>query len=179
MKRLVIIGLVLFILTVTGGNLFSSTLRVNTDYNMPIGNIGVNPNVSFGAGVKFWGIFLASGAVYTEIIYGAENIFNISGFRPIGLFSYGLGMVIPLGNISLIMDWQNFYTGAGYEKVDRYSDSYKIGMAVNLSETFSLEFYSRTLFNFTDNALASNFVNITDPEETVQMIGLGAVLHLF
>lgn len=153
--------------------------RLNADYNMPIGNQQFSSNVGFGAGVKFWGIFVASGNIYTEIIYGAENIFNINSFRPIGLFSWGLGIDIPIGGISLIMDWQNFYTGIGYERVDKYSDSYKIGLSVDISSNFALQFYSRKLFRFTQNALDSDIVEINSADETVQMIGAGVVLKLF
>ena len=133
----------------------------------------------FGVGTTIWGIFELSAHAYTEILFGADNIFDIAGFRPIGLFSWGAGMRIPMGDFSLIMDWQSFYTGIGYSEVSDYCDSYKYGIAIDLSDVFSLEFYSRTLFNFSETAIGSDLIDIESSEDRIQIIGAGAVLHLF
>ncbi len=181
MKKSFTVLLILGLMAIGSTNLSAdeSMLHLSADYNIPIGNSDITPNVGFGVGTTFWGIFELSANIYTEIIYGAENIFNISGFRPVGLFSWGMGVRIPMGGISLIVDWQNFYTGLGYSVVDKYSDSYKYGISVDISKSFSIELYSRTLFNFSQTAIDSDLIDIESEDDKIQVIGVGAVLHLF
>jgi biotin-(acetyl-CoA carboxylase) ligase len=118
MKRFVV-SLLVIVFALAGAVGLSaddSHLHIYADYNIPVGNSAVTPNVAFGVGTTIWGIFELNAHAYTEILFGADNIFDIAGFRPIGLFSWGAGMRIPMGDFSLIMDWQSFYTGIGYSE---------------------------------------------------------------
>jgi len=181
MKRFVV-SLLVIVFALAGAVGLSaddSHLHIYADYNIPVENSAVTPNVAFGVGTTIWGIFELNAHAYTELLFGADNIFDVAGFRPIGLFSWGAGMRIPMGDFSLIMDWQSFYTGIGYSEVSTYCDSYKYGIAIDLSDVFGLEFYSRTLFNFSEAAIESDLIDIESSEDRIQIIGAGAVLHLF
>ena len=154
--------------------------RITADYNTPIDNNKIDPNLGVGAQYQFWGIFTLSAQLYTELVGGGTNILGISEIRPLGLFSGGLGMRIPLGGFFLTMDWQKFFTGtASNEGVYALSDSYQIGLAIDLSKHFGIEVYTRRLFAFTDRAIADPAFRVSDTEDTVQTIGIGGVFHLF
>ena len=169
----------LLILVITGPVIADEMLRVDATYNMPLDNDKIDANVSFGAGAKFWGIFLASANIYTEVIPGGDNPFNIAGVRPIGLVSWGLGMEIPMGDLYVGMDWQKFYTALGYDEgAYAFSDSFKIGLGFNLSDSFSVEAFSRRFFNFTPEAEMDVVSKITAEDEEIQTIGFSAVLRL-
>jgi hypothetical protein len=157
----------------------AETLTISADYSTPIGNNKIDPNVGVGVIYRFWGIFTFSGTMYTEIINGADNILNV-WIRPIGLFSAGLGMKIPLGAFDLTFGWQKFFTGTvSTDGVFPFSDSYKAGAAINLSKSFSVEIFTRGLFAFSEQAVADSSLRIETPEDTVETIGVGLHFHLF
>ena len=158
----------------------TETLTISADYSTPIGNNKIDPSVGVGVIYRFWGIFTFSGMMYTEIIYGADNLLNVQEIRPIGLFSAGLGMKIPLGAFDLTFGWQKFFTGTvSTDGVFPFSDSYKAGAAVNLSDAFGIEIFTRGLFAFSDQAVADSSLRIESPEDTVETIGIGLHFHLF
>lgn len=153
---------------------------IEGSYNMPIGNDKIDPSFAIGAEYHFWGVFTFSVAMYNDIVYGAENILNISQIRPIGLFSGGMGMKIPLGGFYVVFDWQKFYTGtSAQEGVFPFSDSYSIGASVDISESFSIDLYSRRLYNFSDQAIDDPLLRIETVTDTVDTIGIGASFHFF
>jgi hypothetical protein len=153
---------------------------LTADYTMPIGNEKIEASVGVGAEYRFWGIFVFSATMYTEIVYGADNIFNISQVRPIGLFSGGLGMKIPLGGFDLTFDWQKYFTGtSSAEGVFPFSDSYAIGAAIDLSNSFGVEIFSRRLYNFSEQAITDAALKIESAEDTVETIGVALQFHLF
>lgn len=156
------------------------TFSISTDYTIPIGNDKIDPSVGIGAEYRFWGIFTLSASMYNDIVFGADNIFDIRAVRPIGLFSGGLGLKIPIGPFDLTMDWQKFFTGTiSTEGVYPFSDSFSIGGSFDMSRSFGIEVYSRKLFEFTDRAIGDPSLRIANVNDTVNVIGIGAVFHLF
>lgn len=153
---------------------------LNADYLVPVGNDQIGQSIGVGASYRFWGIFNFTGTMYTEILYGADNLFNIRQIRPIGLFSGGLGMEIPLGGFDLNFGWHKYFTGTSAETgVFPFSDSYTVGAGVDLSPSFGVAIYSRRLYNFSDQAIADEGLNIETSEDTVETIGIGLRFHLF
>jgi hypothetical protein len=173
------------------------TLMIFADYNIPInppaereiggGDSSISPSdyppasaesLSVGAAYKFWGIFFVGGHFYNEIIYGADNLFNIDEVRPIGLFSAGLGVEIPLGGIGFIFDWQRMFTGtSAREGIFDFSNSFKWGLTFEVSERFALEAYTRRFSNFSGQA--QDEYRIYADEHPVNTFGAGAILRLF
>lgn len=164
------------------------------DYNIPInqpaafdgdGEIsaddvpaGTAESLSFGAAYRFWGIFFVGGHFYNEIIYGADNIFNVQEIRPLGLFSAGLGLEVPLGDIGLIFDWQRMFTGSTAPTgLADFSNSFKWGLTFKVSDRFAIEAYARRFSNFTDRVQVEN--DIYAESGTLRTFGAGAVLRLF
>lgn len=153
---------------------------IHADYNAPISTSAMASNVEFGAQYKFWGIFLFEGSIFTDIQYGANNLFNIASITPIGLFSAGFGMRIPLGGFALELGFDPFFTGFGNTGgVYHYCDSYNFGIQLNLTRHFGLRFYDRVMYNFTPLALVSRSFGITSTAERVNTLGGGVILHLF
>ena len=176
MKRIVCVMFVLAVL-VSGTSVMASDFSAHIDYNVPIGNEQIDPNLAFGALYQFWGIFTFSGTMYTDIVYGADNILNIDRIRPLGLFSGGFGLKIPLGGFHLVMDWQKFYTGTiSNSGIYDYADSYKFGLSMDVNDYVGVEVYSRKLFGFSEKAVADEAIRIESSDETVQTIGAGIVL---
>lgn len=174
-----LVAAVLFIGASTPSLFAESRLELHADYSAPIGSTILEPSVEFGASYHFWGIFAFTGSIYTDIVGGGTNILGIQAIRPIGLFSVGLGLKIPLGGFSLVTDWQKFFTGAyATGGVGSFSDSYKIGIDVNVSQSISIEAFSRTLYNFSGEPVAAGGAPIPTSAE-VQTVGAGIVLHLF
>lgn len=155
-------------------------LSVHSDYNVPVSTNSLGSNVEFGAQYGFWGIFRLNASVFTNFNYGADNVFNIASITPAGLFSTGFGMRVPLGGLALELGWSQFYTGFGDNAgVYHFSDSYTIGLAIDLSHRFGVRVYNRSLYNFTNQALASDRYGLTAAEGRVNTLGAGVVLHLF
>ena len=178
MKRAIIFLVILTALST--GFAFGERFTVNGDYTVPIGNDKIDASIGVGAEYNFWGVFTFSGMMYTEIIYGADNILNISQIRPIGLFSGGLGMKIPMGGFELTFGWQKFFTGtAATDGVFAFSDSYSVGGVLNLSDFFGIGIYSRRLFNFTEEAIADSALRIESSEDTVDTIGISVRFSIF
>ena len=176
MKKIGIAFLVLSVL-IAGTGLAADDFSLHVDYNVPVGNELVDPNLAFGAMYQFWGIFTISGTMYTDIVYGADNILNINRIQPLGLFSGGFGLQIPLGGFYLAMDWQKFYTGTiSNAGIYNYCDSYKFGLSMDVNEYVGVEVYTRRLYAFTDRSVDDDAIRITSTDETVQTIGAGLVL---
>ena len=176
MKKIIYIAIL--VLIITGPMLADGMLRLDATYNIPLENDkidGITKNVSFGVGIKFWGIFLASANIYTEIVSGGDDFFNISELKSSDLFSWGLGMEIPMGDIYLGLDWQTFYTGLEYEDgAVAFSDSFKIGLGFDLTRFLSVEVFSRKFFSF-DSDIDLDFEDI---HSKGVMLGISAVLRL-
>jgi len=154
-------------------------VAVHADYNAPVSAPDFGTNVEFGAQYRFWGIFLMEGSVYTNLVYGADNAFNIAGITPAGLFSGGVGMRVPLGSFAIEIAWNKFFTGFGDQGVYPYCDSYMIGVDLSLSESLSVRAYSSTLYNFSGRTSAGTGFSIADQQSPVTMIGGGVKVYLF
>ena len=153
---------------------------VTTAYVTPVSNDIVDPSLSVGVGYKFWGVFNFSMNMYNDIVLGADNIFNIQQIRPLGLFSGGVGMRIPMGGFHLLLDWQKFFAGtAATEGVFAFSDSYAYGINLDLSDVFGIEVSQRTLYNFSDQAIQDSALRIEADNDTVNMLSIGVAFHLF
>ncbi|HUX20038.1 MAG TPA: hypothetical protein VMW69_02290 [Spirochaetia bacterium] len=182
MKRLFLLMIVaaLVLLAATQVSAESHRLSLHADYNVPVSTNSVGSNVEFGAQYRFWGIFQFNGSVFTNFNYGADNIFNIASITPAGLFSAGFGMKVPLGGFALEFGWSQFYTGFGDNAgVYHFSDSYSIGLAIDLSDSFGIRVFNRSLYNFTTQAAASQHFAVTVAQGRVNTLGGGVVLHLF
>jgi len=153
---------------------------ITSAYSMPIGNDKIDPSLSLGLDYRFWGVFQFSFNMYNNIVIGADNILNIKKIAPIGLFSGGVGMKIPLGGFHLVFDWQKFYTGtAANAGVFPFSDSYAIGVSLDLSRTFGIEVMKRSLYNFSHQAIRDSALRVESANDTVDILSLGVAFHLF
>lgn len=154
-------------------------LSLHADYNVPISTNSLGSNVEFGAQYRFWGIFNFNGSLFTNINYGADNIFNIASITPAGLFSVGLGMRIPLGGFALELGWSRFYTGFGDNAgVYHFSDAYNFGLGIDLSDRFGIRVYDRSFYSFTPQAQASGQYGAAALLKQVSTLGVGVVFHL-
>jgi hypothetical protein len=179
MKKLFSILIFLIIILIASPLWAEEGIFINADYNVPIGNELVDPNLSFGIGYGWWGVWTVSAQMYTDITEGGDNIFNIEKITPLGLFSLGIGLHIPMGGIQLLIDYDKFLTGASAEDgVFFFCDSYKIGLELDISDEFGVEVYSRKLFNFTPEAIADDALRIESAHDTVDTVGAGLVFHL-
>lgn len=152
---------------------------VTSAYSMPIGNNRIDPSLSIGLDYRFWGVFQFSFNMYNNIVLGADNIFNIKQIAPIGLFSGGIGMKIPLGGFHMLLDWQKYFTGtAAREGVFPFSDSYAFGVCLDLSRAFSIEVMKRTLYNFSPQAVRDTALRVESENDKVDLLSLGVVFHL-
>lgn len=177
-KKLLFIIFILF--TVAGLSFGNNNFSVNIDYNIPISNESIDQNLSFGADYQFWGIFQFTGNIYTDIVYGADNIFNIKRIVPIGLFSFGIGLNIPLGGFFLLFDYEKYYTGTAAESgIYDFCDSVRAGISIDLSSTFGFEFYNRRLLNFSQKTVNDKGYRITKPDDAIGLLGMGVNFHLF
>lgn len=160
-KKLWMVIIAVLLLSSVGLFADNGKLLLSAHYNLPLNNQEIDESLDFGIGYRFWGIFAVSANMYTEILYGADNIFNISRIVPIGLVSGGFGMRIPLGGLDLIMDWHQFFTiiGTG-ENFRPYCESFKFGGAFHVGDNWSIEVYNRKLINFTaDSGITADQVN--------------------
>ena len=162
--------------TVSADERFSIT----SAYSMPIGNESIDPSLSIGVDYRFWGVFQFAFNMYNNIVMGADNILNISKIAPIGLFSGGVGMKIPLGGFHLIFDWQKYFTGtAADEGVFPFSDSYAFGVSLDLTDSFGIEVMKRSLYNFSSQAIRDSALRIASEDDKIDVLSLGVAFHLF
>ncbi len=153
---------------------------VTTAYSMPVGDDKIDPSLSIGFDYRFWGVFQFSFNMYNDIVMGAENILNIRTVRPIGLFSGGVGMKIPLGGFHVLLDWQKYFTGtAASDGVFPFSDSYAFGVCLDLSDIFGIEVMSRRLYNFSEQTIQDSALRIDSENDTIDILSFGVVFHLF
>ena len=178
-KKIVLITVALIVVacaTVSADERFS----VTSAYSTPIGNDRIDPSLSLGVDYRFWGVFTFSINMYNDIVLGAENILNISQIRPIGLFSGGIGMKIPLGGFHLLLDWEKYFTGtASTEGVFPFSDSYSYGVSLDLSDWFAIEVNQRRLYNFSEQAITDSSLRIETVNDTIDLLSFGVAFHLF
>lgn len=178
-KKGIIVALLCFTATVfaaPGLNITGTYLTpINPPEDLTSGSTYIDKNFGFGLEYGFWGIFSVGGNVYTDITWNAENFMGVEEITPIGLFSAGFGMDIPMGPIHFIMDWQKFYN-AGKEEGDifDYSDSFKYGIRVKVNQHIGLEAYSRKLYNFSAQAKTNTALT----KEEIDFIGLGLIINL-
>lgn len=180
MRKIFLLLIILTIFSVSP--LYSSELiSIFANYNTPYNNQVLDNHIGVGGSFRFWGIFTANAIMYTEVIPGGDNIFNIQRFDPLGLFSVGFGMQIPLGDsFQIVGDWQPFYRGLGSAQgVYRFSDSWKMGLKVDLSDSFGIEVYKRTIYSFTDEAMndPDTIFNTTPSEDGVELVGVGFLFY--
>ena len=163
---------------------------VMTEFSIPLNPPAIEDNavlppgaadtLSLGVGYRFWGIFNASAHLYNEIIYGAANPVGFT-VRPMGLFSGGLGLEVPLGGPHLLLDWQRLFTGpsAPNQGVVSYARQSKIGVSFSLTEMWRVHVFSRTIRNFSDRAreLVEYQPILTDPQTRFTTIGIGTSLR--
>ena len=153
---------------------------ITSAYSMPIGNDKIDPSLSIGIDYRFWGVFQFSFNMYNDIVMGAENILNIRTVRPIGLFSGGVGMKIPLGGFHLLLDWQKYFTGtAASEGVFPFSDSYAFGVSLDLGDVFGIEVMSRRLYNFSEQTIKDSALRVDSENDTIDILSFGVAFHLF
>jgi len=153
---------------------------VTSAYSMPIGNDKIDPSLSVGMDYRFWGVFQFSFNMYNNIVLGADNILNIRRIAPIGLFSGGIGMKIPLGGFHMLLDWQKYFTGtAANEGVFPFSDSYAFGVSLDLSRVFGIEVMKRTLYNFSEQSIRDSALRVESENDKIDILSLGVAIHLF
>lgn len=178
-KRIAFIAIAFIVIACTTAAA-SEKFSITSSYSAPIGNSSIDPSLSIGIDYRFWGVFQFTLNTYNDIVLGAENILNIKEIRPIGLFSGGLGMKIPLGGFHFLLDWQKFFTGTVSEAgVFPYSDSYAYGVSLDLSDWFGIEVAQRRLYNFSEEAIADPALNVVSANDTVDLITIGVAFHLF
>ncbi|MFP4644591.1 MAG: hypothetical protein ACLFM0_09575 [Spirochaetales bacterium] len=114
---------------------------------------GAEETLRFGLGYNFWGVFVASGHIYSDINYKADNVFGV-GVRPLGMFSGGVGLDIPVGGPRILLDWQRLFTGpsAPNEGVISYAGQFKMGLGFDVTDRWGLSVFSRTIRNFSGRA---------------------------
>ena len=179
-KKITLLCMVTIILFGATNLWADSKLRISGNYVTPIGNAQIDQSFGIGLDYHFWGVFNVSLNMYNEVVLGAENIFNIQTIRPIGLFSGGLGMKIPMGGLNLLLDWQKYFTGTSADQgVFMLSDSYAIGVDFELNNNLSIQIKSRRLYNFSEQAINDSRLRIESMTETVDVLGIGASFRLF
>ena len=162
--------------TVSANERFSIT----TAYTMPINNDKIDPSMSLGLDYRFWGVFQFSLNTYHDLVMGADNILNIDRIRPIGLFSGGVGMKIPLGGFHLLLDWQKYFTGtSANDGVFPFSDSYAFGVSLDLVDFFGIEVMTRRLYNFSVQTTQDSALRIDTVNDTIDVLTIGVAFHLF
>lgn len=125
-----------------------SDISLLTSYIIPIDNTDFNTSLSLGLGARFWGIFQLSAHGYMETNKDADK-FSESFYAP-EVFSAGVGINIPMGGFRLKGDYQRFFSvkdNVDRVSISQYSDSYKLGIGVNLNHFLEAEVYHRTLVN--------------------------------
>jgi hypothetical protein len=178
-KKLLTISVALLVITcaaVSADKKFS----ISSAYTTPIGNDRIDPSLSVGIDYRFWGVFDFSMIMYNDIVLGADNVLNVSQIRPLGLFSGGIGMKIPMGGFHMLLDWQKYFTGtASTEGVFPFADSYSYGVSLDLGNSFSIEVRQRRLYNFSEQAIQDSALRIETANDTIDLLSLGVVFHVF
>jgi hypothetical protein len=153
---------------------------ITSAYSMPVNNDKIDPSLSLGLDYRFWGVFQFSLNTYHDLVTGADNILNLREIRPIGLFSGGVGMKIPLGGFHLLFDWQKYFTGTvAREGVFPFSDSYAFGLSLDLTDIFGIEVMSRRLYNFSDKTIGDSGLRIETVNDTIDVLAIGVAFRLF
>ncbi|MBN2617871.1 MAG: hypothetical protein JXR64_06105 [Spirochaetales bacterium] len=146
MKKIV---LIVAFLAVTTVNAFSRTdMRLLSSYILPIENSAFNQSLVLGLGAGFWGIFEFTGNAYLEIDHSDPDFWD--KFQQPNVFSAGVGMNIPMGGFRFKTDYQRFFAvndSTSELSVSKYTDSYKLGIGLELTDDVELEFYHRTLLD--------------------------------
>lgn len=141
---------------------------------------GAEETLSFGLGYNFWGIFVASGHIYSDINYNADNVLGVA-VRPLGMFSMGLGLDIPVGGPRIMLDWQRLFTGpsAPNEGVISYAGQFKFGVGFEVTDRWGLHVFSRTIRNFSGRAkeLGDYEAAFAAMDERFTNIGVGTQLR--
>ncbi len=156
MKRNIIIVLMaIFII----GNLSArdrdydnSNISITSSYILPIENSALNSSLVLGLGADFWGVFEFVGNMYFEIDHKEEDFFD--KFQTPNVFSAGVGMNIPMGGFYLKGDYQRFFafeTNDDELSVSNYTDSYKLGIGIEIDHDIEVEVYHRTLIDGSDD----------------------------
>jgi len=151
-------------------------------YNTPYNSESFQSNFGIGAAFRFWGIFNLNANLYTDIVTGGDNLFNLKSIEPLGLFSFGLGVKIPMApNMAITGDLQRFYRGLGEEdNLYPFSSSWMAGVCVDFNKFFGMEFYTRRLYDFSDDAKNeedSLIVGLADGDN-IKMLGIGLIFYL-
>jgi hypothetical protein len=182
--------LVLLLVTVSGAFAQDEGPMLFANYNIPINppdpdelaakDTEVPPaaaeNLAVGLGYNFWGIFMVSGHMYNEILYGADSFLNIDAIRPIGVFSAGLGLEIPLGGVGVVLDWQRLFTGASSTAgIHTLSHAFKWGLSFEITPHFALEGYARRLSNFSSRAKEEYLTY--DGDTKFSTFGIGTIIR--
>jgi hypothetical protein len=157
MERMCAVALVLLIVAGTGvvvageqRGVISAEYAVPLDGSVSDSNVQTAPGavdtLNLGLAVQFWRIFYGSVHLYSEVVYGAENRIGVAA-RPMGLFSAGVGLEIPIAGPYLILDWQRLFTipSAPHEGISRYGGLMKIGMGFRLLENWRVHVFSRSV----------------------------------
>ncbi|TVQ28463.1 MAG: hypothetical protein EA383_00450 [Spirochaetaceae bacterium] len=188
MKHISIILLLIFVVAVSVSAENRPRVILGTEYSVPLNPPalesgeelppGAADTLAFAAGYRFWGIGIASVHLYNEILYGQDNPVGL-GVRPLGLFSAGLGLEIPLGGPSLILDWQRLFTGpsAPNTGVIDYAGQFKIGVSLPLFDFWRVHVFSRNIRNFSDRARTDFPVIGDDPSLQFSNIGIGTTFR--
>ena len=178
-KKIIVAALLLSVLSIVAVSA-DERFSVNSAYSMPIGNDSIDPSLSVGIDYRFWGVFQFSLNMYNDIVLGAENILNIKTIKPIGLFSGGLGMKIPMGGFHLLLDWQKYFTGTAADAgVFGFSDSYAYGVSLDISRSFGIEVSQRRLYNFSEQAIQDSGLRIETANDTIDVLSIGVSFYLF
>ena len=180
MKSMRIAVILTVLMVITCATVSAERFSVTSAYSIPINNDKIDQSLIVGIDYRFWGVFQFSFNMYNDIVMGADNIFNIRTIRPIGLFSGGIGMKIPLGGFHLLFDWQKYFTGtAATEGVFAFSDSYAFGVSLDLSDIFGIEVMSRRLYNFSEQTITDSALKIDSKNDTIDTLSFGVAFHLF
>lgn len=156
--------------SMTGSYLFP----LNPPEDTGTGSTVMDRNFSLGLEYGFWGIFLLTGNVYTDITWNSEYFLGVEEIITVGLFSAGIGVDIPMGPLHFVADWQKFYDVANPEgDVFDFSDSFKYGLKIQVNKVLSLEAYSRRHFNFSKKAKLEHSIT----KSNLEFIGLAIGIH--
>lgn len=146
MKKIIILILLVSVSLTLFGRRNKRDLFISTSYITPINNADFNSSLMIGLSSKFWGIFHLTANGYMEINRDAEK-FSEAFYAP-EVFSLGVGATIPLGGFSLTGDYQRLLSldsDSENISISKYSDSYKLGVVVDITRDIDVEVYHRTL----------------------------------
>lgn len=180
MKSMRIAVILTVLMVITCATVSAERFSVTSVYSMPINNEKIDQSLSIGINYQFWGVFQFTFNMYNDIVMGADNLLNIRTVRPIGLFSGGVGMKIPLGGFHLLFDWQKYFAGtASNNGVFAFSDSYAFGVSLDLSDFFGIEIMSRRLYNFSERTIQDSALRVDSKNDALDTLSLGVEFHIF